>query len=74
MDLSKIGTVLYRLGLVVCAILFAFGFGFIGWLYGASHQIKVNYENTPEYQHWELTQNGYNYCPYCGEWIKRGDD
>lgn len=26
--------------------------------------------NTIEYQHYVLEQNGYHYCPYCGEELK----
>lgn len=50
----------------IFTIIIAFCAGFI--LTAFFNGKKV--EPTIEYQHWILEQDGYNYCPYCGEQIK----
>ena len=40
----------------------------IGWFIGGFFFEKRDYDYN--YEHFLMQENGYNYCPYCGEELK----
>lgn len=40
----------------------------IGWFLGGCFFEKRDYDYN--YEHFLMQENGYNYCPYCGEELK----
>lgn len=54
--------------IIVGAIMFICGMLF------AKYNFKLIYTNYDEQTiHFRLMQDGYRYCPYCGEWIEEGE-
>lgn len=58
--------------LVIRAIITTFIGYMVGFFVGVSIQ-TIRTEPTVEVRHYLMEQDGYNYCPYCGEKLKESE-
>lgn len=44
------------------------------WAVGLFMERSQAEHHNPYIQHFKMEQNGYNYCPYCGEKLSESED